>query len=65
MPLDNLHPSTTPLRSFEVLVEAARDPGFQGHQEERVSIGTYGHAEDGLLALVNITGGHFDCCERK
>jgi len=32
-----------------------------GQQGER----TYGHAEDGLIALVNVTCGHYEGCARK
>lgn len=31
----------------------------------RAGITTYGHAEDGLLGLVNVTLGHVDGCEGR
>lgn len=39
-----------------------RQPGLSAR---RGQVGTYGHAEDGLVGLVNITLGHFDGCDER
>jgi hypothetical protein len=41
------------------------DPMLTGCCQKRTAITTYGHAEDGLVALVNVTLGHVDGCKGR